>query len=109
MAMKKLHTILLSSAGVLLVIGAILFTLDVRYSEYIFAVGAVSAILQAFLYAIQNKTTNHRLARLQRLYFIATLFLGVAAWFMFVNSNSWVPMVLIYVVISLFLSFRIKK
>ncbi len=104
----KIHTILISVFAVLLVVGAVLFTLDIPYSEYIFAAGALVAMVQAFLYAIQNKTDDKRTARLHGLNFVATLFLGVAAWFMFIHSTSWVPFVLIYALIVFFLSFRVK-
>ena len=105
---KRLHTILISVYALLLVVGAMLFTFDVKYSEYVFAAGAVMAIFQSFMYAIENKTDDRRIARLHRLNFIATLFLGVAAWMMFIKSSSWVPFVLIYALIVFYLSFRGK-
>ncbi len=105
---KTLHTVLIACFAVLLVAGALLQILGVAYSEYVFAAGAVLAIVQSFLYAIQNKTDDRRIARLHRLQFVATLFLGVAAWLMFLHNNSWVPFVLIYALIVFFLSFRSK-
>ena len=107
--MKKIHTLVIVVYGILLVLGALLFTLDIAYSQYLFAAGAVLAILQTLVYAIQNRTDDRREARLQRLNFIASLFLGVAAWLMFAGSNSWLPMVIIYAVVTFFLSFRGKK
>lgn len=103
---KKLHNILIAVYAILLVAGALLFTLDVQYAEYIFAAGAILAITQTFVYALQNRTDNKRMARLHRLIFIATLFLGAAATMMFYHNTSWVPMVLIYAVVVFFLSFR---
>lgn len=105
----KIHTILISVFAVLLVAGAVLFMFDVDYAEYIFAAGAVLAIVQSFVYAIQNKTDDKRVARLHRLNFVATLFLGVAAWLMFMHNTSWVPFVLIYAVVVFFFSFRGNK
>ncbi len=104
--MKRLHTILISVFALLLIAGALLFTLDIPYAEYVFAAGAVLAIMQAFVYALQNKTDDRRIARLHRLNFVASLFLGVAAWLMFMHNTSWVPFVLIYALIVFFLSLR---
>ena len=106
--MKSIHTILISVFAVLLVAGAALYMFDIPYAEYIFAAGAVLAIVQAFVYAIQNRTDDRRISRLHRLQFVATLFLGVAAWMMFMHNTSWVPFVLIYALIIFFLSFRQK-
>lgn len=106
---KTLHTVLISLFAVLLVVGAALFVFDVQYSEYVFAAGAVLAIVQAFLYALQNRTDERRTARLHRLNFIASLFLGVAAWLMFKHNTSWVPFTLIYALVVFFLSFRGKN
>ena len=106
---KTLHGVLILLFAVLLVAGAVLYMFDVAYSEYVFAAGAVIAIVQAFVYALQNRTDDRRTARLHRLNFVATLFLGVAAWLMFVRNTSWVPFVLIYAVIVFFLSFRGEK
>ena len=103
---KTLHTVLIAVFAVLLVTGALLYMFDIPFAEYVFASGAVLAIVQAFVYALQNRTDDRRTARLHRLNFVATLFLGVAAWLMFMHNTSWVPFVLIYAVIVFFLSFR---
>ena len=106
---NRIHTALIASFAVLLVAGALLFMFDVAYSEYICAAGAVLAIVQAFMYALQNRTDDRRQARLHRLNFVATLFLGVAAWLMFMKNTSWMPFVLIYALVVFFLSFRFPK
>ncbi|MBR1808922.1 MAG: hypothetical protein IJ776_06010 [Paludibacteraceae bacterium] len=103
---SALHTVLIAVFAVLLVAGAVLYMFDIPFAEYVFALGAVLAIVQSFVYALQNRTDDRRIARLHRLNFVATLFLGVAAWLMFMRNTSWVPFVLIYAVIVFFLSFR---
>ncbi len=109
------HKILQITYGALLVIGGASFMFDVPYSEHVFALGAVLAIVQTFLYAMQHKDDSVgdkkldlQQARLHRLNFIASLFLGIAAWLMFRHDSSWVVLVLIYVVLTLYLSFRSK-
>ncbi len=109
------HKVLIITYGVLLVVGATLFMFDVPYAQCLFAVGAFLAVVQTFLYAIQHKddTTGDtkqdiQQARLHRLNFVASLFLGIAAWMMWINDSSWVVFVIIYVVITIYLSFRSK-
>ncbi len=112
---NKLHTYLIATYGIMLVVGAMLFLFDIPYSEGIFAAGAVLAIIQTFLYAMQHKEektgdikVDIQQARLHRLQFVASLFLGIAAWLMFMDNTSWIAPVMIYVVITLYLSFRVK-
>ena len=100
------QNLLVALFAVLLVAGALLFSLDVPYAEFVFAAGALLAVIQAFVYAIQHRTTDRRTARLHRLNFLATLSLGVAAWLMIRHNTSWVPFVLIYALVVFFLSFR---
>lgn len=104
----NIHTILTIVYATLLVVGAILFIFDVHNSQYLFAIGAVLAIIQSILYALQNKSDDRRIQRLHRLNFIASLFLGVAAWLMFQHNTSWVPFVIIYALVVFYLSFRTK-
>ncbi len=113
--MDKLHKQLIMVYGALLVVGAALFMFDVPYAECLFAVGAFLAVVQTFIYAMQHKDdtigdkkTNIQQARLHRLNFIASLFLGIAAWLMWIHNTSWVAFVLVYVVLTLYLSFRAK-
>lgn len=106
--MKRLHTTLVTVFGALLLTGALLQTFDLPFAEWVFSTGALLAVVQSFGFAMQNKTDNRRESRLHLLNFVASLFLGVAAWMMWVDSNSWVVMLLCYVVVVLFLSFRGK-
>ncbi len=109
------HKALIITYGVLLVVGASFFMFDVPYAQCLFAAGAFLAVVQTFIYAMQHKDdktgdtkVDLQQARLHRLNFVASLFLGVAAWMMWINDSSWVAPVIIYVVITLYLSFRAK-
>ncbi len=113
--MDKVHKQLIMVYGALLVVGAALFMFDVPYAQCLFSVGAFLAVVQTFTYAMQHKddtTGDKRLdiqqARLHRLNFVASLFLGIAAWLMWINNTTWVACVMIYVVITFYLSFRAK-
>lgn len=100
------HTQLIVTYMVFLVLGAILFIFDVAYSEYLFSLGTLLAIAHSLIYALQNRSDDIRTQRLHRLNFIASLFLGVAAYLMFMHNTSWVVFVIIYAALIFFLSFR---
>lgn len=94
--------------GITTTLGAIAQLININYSQYIFAFGAVVLIFYQFMIAINDKNEDFRVHRLSRLSFIASLFLGLAAYFMFIHSNAWVVAVLIFALITLFLTFRTK-
>lgn len=103
---KNVYTILTAIYGVLLVLGALLAVFDVPFAVWVFAPGALLAVAEAFAYALQNRSGNWREARLHRLNFVASLFTGVAAWLLWKENNAWVVMLMVYVLLVLFLSFR---
>ena len=86
--------------------GAALQLFEFEFSKYIFALGALTLIVVYFIYNFQAKNENSRIQRQHRLMLFASLFLGVGAYLMFTNKDTWVVMVLIYALISVFLSFR---
>ena len=102
---KSLHSVQL--AGSLLTLtGAALQLFELEFSKYVFAIGALILIVVYFIYTLRAKNEPNRIQRQHRLMLFATLFLGVAAYLMYTNNDTWVVMVLIYALISVFLSFR---
>ena len=99
-------------AGALLVFGgALLKLLEVGTSgTYVFTAGAVILIFVQLINVLKTKNADKRIQRLNRILLLATALLGLAAYMMFAKpySESWVVMVLLYAVLSVFLSFRSK-
>ena len=83
-----------------------MFLFSLPFAAWIFLAGSVIAIVESFWTAMENRSQELAVARRHRLYFIASLFLGVAAWYMLHDSNNWVVFALIWIVIVLYLSFR---
>lgn len=108
MTTSNIHKILLISFGTLLTAGALLHIVNMQYAPYVFSAGAAMAVVSAFLQAWQNRTDDIRRNRLFRIQFLNSLVLVLAAYLMFTGSNSWVVMLLLYALISLFLSTRFK-
>jgi len=103
---KQTSQILFITAGTITMLGAFARLFDLKYAPYIFSIGAALIIFIQGKNAFENSSTDRRQQRLARIGFLTSLMLGLAAYFMFTGSNSWVVMVLIYALSSLFQSFR---
>lgn len=109
--MRKNNLSMIQFAGSLLVlVGAALKFFQFEFANYIFVLGAALLLgLQTFYVSKSGEETDLQAKRLIRLMFIASLFLGIAAYFMFTGKNTWVPLLLAYALISLYISFRSKN
>ncbi len=106
--MKKKYYTIFSTLGLsAVVIGALAHIIAFTPAFYIFSFGALVMIVTQLLVTLENHTDNRK-QRLARMSFMSSLLLGLGAYFMFIHSNSWVVAVLIYALITLFLSFRNK-
>lgn len=91
----------------LTLIGAIAQFANYIYAPYIFAIGAILIILIQFKVALEFRDSKSmRVQRLVRISFLSSLLLAIATYLMFTNSNLWVIAVLIYGLVTLFISFR---
>ena len=93
-------------AGTITILGSFARLFDMKYAPYIFSVGAAILMYIQGKNAYDSGKAEKRQQRLARMGFLTSLTLGLAAYFMFTGSNSWVVMVLIYALTSFFQSFR---
>lgn len=106
--MKRLSSATLAQliASVALVSGAVLHFIDIPFGKYVFAVGAAIIIVLQLIQLIRTPGTGFREQRVQRMNFMVSLVLALAVYSMVDGSTLWVPAVLIYALVTLFLSFR---
>lgn len=90
----------------LTILGCIIKLFDITYAPYVFSVGAAFLIYLQLKHFADNRKSDIRQKRLSRNGLLSGLLLALAAYLMFTGSNSWVVVVLIYALSSLFLSFR---
>jgi len=109
MTQKKQSQLLFLFGGTLTILGAFAHLFNIVYAPYVFSVGSAIIIYLQLMQALQSKAMSQRMQRLIRMGFLSSLLLGLAAYLMFVHSNSWVVAVLIYGVTTLFYSFRGEK
>jgi hypothetical protein len=106
--MNKKYFSLFSTIGLSTVIlGAITHIIDLNVGIYLFTFGALVMMVTQLLVATQKHTDSSK-QRFARISFISSLFLGLASYFMFIDSNSWAVAVLIYALTTFYLSFRNK-
>lgn len=103
---NKLSQILFFVGGTLTIAGALAVFFKFEYAQYVFSGGAAIIIYLQTMHAINFRNADNRKRRLTRMGFLSSLLLALAAYFMFTHSNTWVVAVLIYALVSLFLSFR---
>ena len=103
---KQPSQILFIFAGTITILGAFARIFDISFAPYVFSLGAALLIFIQGKNAYDRNDAEKRKQRLARLGFLTSLMLGVAAYFMFTGSNSWVVMVLIYALSSFYQSFR---
>lgn len=106
MTKEKIQQIVFGCAGVLTIAGAVAQIAGVVCSSYVFAAGVLLLVCLHVKSVWQTRDDNFRMKRLARIGFLSSLMLLAACYFMFTGSNVWVVCLLIYAVVSFFLSFR---
>jgi len=105
---SKYSRLLIITGGSASTLGAVTQLINLNFAPYIFAFGAALLIINQLIVVVEDKSDDFRAKRLARLSLFASLLLGLAAYLMFTESNSWVVAVMMYALISIFLSFRGK-
>lgn len=106
--LKQNLQVIFITGGTITIIGAIAKLFNIGAAPYIFSTGALIIIVLQLLATLKTDSTDARVRRLSRINLFTSLFLAVAAYFMFNDANSWVIAALIYALSSLIMSFRNK-
>jgi hypothetical protein len=75
-------------------------------SKYIFGLGSLMIILYQLLEVMSYDKDDFRIKRILRMNLTMSLLLGLATYSMFDGTNLWIVALLIYALVSLFLTFR---
>lgn len=95
-------------ASLFVLVGVGMKFADISSAVYLFSVGVLGLFVLQIMYAVETKDAPLQVKRIAGLMFVATVMLGLGAYLMFVGSGYWVVMVLLYALISFYLSFRGK-
>ncbi|HET9572059.1 MAG TPA: hypothetical protein VFP20_11705 [Bacteroidales bacterium] len=102
--LKKIYNIFFIVGAILILISSVMVMEHVTYSKYLFAVGVA-------MYIVSRMRSNYegddfRLKRLNRLYFLSSLFMLGASYMQFKNLNSWVAVLLMSALTELYVAVR---
>ena len=76
------------------------------YFKYLFGLGSLCVIASQLMVIFRNRETDFRSKRLNRMSMMLSLMLVLATYSMFAGTTLWIAVVLIYALVTLFLSFR---
>lgn len=108
--MNKKHLNLLQIiSSIAVFVGVILKFAHIEIAKYLFIFGVLGLFILQILYSYKTRKESVKHKRINSLMFIITTILGVGAYFMYIENDNWVLTVLIYALVSLFLSFREKS
>ncbi len=97
-------------SGILLVItGSFGHFFDQPLFKYIFGAGTLLLIVKQLIEMFNTISPDFRQKRLMRMNMMLTLMLALATYSMFDGSTLWIAVVLIYALVTLFMSFRNEK
>ncbi len=89
-----------------LVAGSLMHFFEVPAGKYIFGGGAAVIILIQLIYLLKVPADGFRAQRLQRMNFMVSLVLALGVYSMVEGTTLWIAAILIYALVTLFLSFR---
>lgn len=101
---KKVYNFFFFVGAVLILVSSVLVMENVLYSKYIFAVGVAMYIVSRMRSTYEGE--DFRLKRLNRLYFISSLFMLIASYMQFKGLNSWVAVLLMSALTELYVAVR---
>jgi len=102
--LKKIYNIFFILGAILILVSAVLVNENVLYSKYLFAVGVAMYIISRMRSTYAGD--DFRLKRLNRLYFISSLFMLIASYMQFKGLNSWVVVLLMSAITELYVAIR---
>lgn len=104
--LKKIYNIFFMVGAILILISSVMVMEHVLYSKYVFAAGVAMYIVSRMRSTYEGE--DFRMKRLNRLYFMSSLFMLGASYMQFKNLNSWVAVMLMAALTELYVAIRIS-
>lgn len=102
---KNLQLVYVAASSVLL-LSSIAFFFNVKFAEYFFAASVLALIAEKLFGYSKTKDADFRKKRLRRIELYSLAVLVLAAYTMIAGKTYWIPLILIYALVTLFLSYR---
>lgn len=103
---EQLRHRLFAAGTVLLILSSLAYFFEVAYAEYSFALGALLVLIQQFAVMLSNPSNDIVIKRRRRLELYVAFMPAVGAYSMFEGTTLWIPMLMLFALLTLFLSYR---
>lgn len=104
--LKKVYNVLFMLGAVLILISSVLVMENVIWGKYVFAVGTAFFIVSRMRSTYEGE--DFRLKRLNRLYFLSSVFMLGVSYMQFKGLKSWVAVLLMVALTELYVAVRIS-
>ncbi len=104
--LKKVYNVLFMLGAILVLISSVLVMENVLWGKYVFAVGTAFFIVSRMRSTYEGE--DFRLKRLNRLYFLSSLFMLGVSYMQFKGLKSWVAVLLMVALTELYVAVRIS-
>jgi len=89
-----------------LVAGSLMHFFELQSGKFVFGGGAAIIIIIQLVFLLREPAEGFRAQRLQRMNFMVSLVLALGVYSMVEGTTLWIAAILIYALVTLFLSFR---
>ncbi len=104
--LKKVYNVLFMLGAVLILISSVLVMENIIWGKYMFAVGTALFLVSRMRSTYEGE--DFRLKRLNRLYFLSSVFLLGVSYMQFKGLKSWVAVLLMVALTELYVAVRIS-
>jgi len=104
--LKKFYNVLFALGAILVLISSVLVMENVLWGKYLFAAGTAMFIVSRMRSTYEGE--DFRLKRLNRLYFLSSLFMLAVSYMQFKGLKSWVAVLLMVALTDLYVAVRIS-
>jgi len=104
--LKKVYNVLFMLGAILVLVSSVLVMENVLWGKYVFAVGTALFIVSRMRSTYEGE--DFRLKRLNRLYFLSSLFMLGVSYMQFKGLKSWVAVLLMVALTELYVAVRIS-
>lgn len=104
--LKKVYNVLFALGAILVLISSVLVMENILWGKYVFAAGAAMFIVSRMRSTYEGD--DFRLKRLNRLYFLSSLFMLAVSYMQFKGLKSWVAVLLMVALTELYVAVRVS-
>jgi len=103
---KKVYNVVFMIGAIVVLVSSVLVMENILWGKYAFAVGTAMFIVSRMRSTYEGD--DFRLKRLNRLYFLSSLFMLGVSYMQFKGMNSWVAVLMMVALTELYVAIRVS-